>query len=74
MLNDDNSHTFKIKIKGHLMEGKWDWLDEFSLVLSDDGCTVLIGNIIDQAALHGLLKKFRDLGIELISINRFDSE
>ncbi|MCP5097752.1 MAG: hypothetical protein GY943_19570 [Chloroflexi bacterium] len=69
-----NEHTNKqsgyyIKIKGHL-DARWqDWFDGLTITLTDDGNTILSGNIVDQAALHGVLKKISNLGLILISVN-----
>lgn len=46
-----------------------DWFNGMTITLEEDGVTVLTGQVIDQAALHGLLKKIRDLGIPLISVS-----
>ncbi len=65
-----NEHThYHIKIKGHL-DARWqDWFDGLTISLSDDGDTILSGVIVDQAALHGTLKKISNLGLTLISVN-----
>ena len=60
---------YRITIKGVLDE-KWsEWFDGFSITPSGEDETVLIGPIIDQGSLHGLLAKFRDLGLAIISVN-----
>ena len=59
---------YKIRIKGHL-DSQWtDWFEGLTITLEENGETLLTGPVIDQAALHGLLKKIRDLGLTLISI------
>ena len=59
---------YQIRIKGHL-DAQWtDWFEGLSIRLEEDGNTLLFGSVADQAALHGLLKKVRDLGIHLISV------
>jgi hypothetical protein len=59
---------YRIRIQGQL-DSQWaDWFDEMTITLEEDGNTLLTGQVIDQAALHGLLKKIRDLGLTLISI------
>jgi len=65
--------TYEIKLKGHLNESWAEWLDGLNMTYGDDGTTTLTGEIVDQAALHGILKKINDLGIPLISVNRLDS-
>lgn len=65
----DRSGRYEIRIKGHLED--W-WADRFEgliITLEEDGDTLLTGPVADQAALHGLLKKARDLGIPLVSVN-----
>ena len=61
--------NYQIRIKGHL-DVKWsDWFIGMSINLEDNEETVISGDVGDQAALHGLLKQIRDLGIPLISVN-----
>ena len=60
---------YEIRLKGHL-ETRWAaWFDGMSLVHASDGTTALRGAVADQAALHGLLQKLRDLGVPLISVS-----
>ena len=61
---------YHIRLQGHLDSGWGDWFGGVTVTFNDDGTTLLIGEVIDQAALHGLLKKVRDLGLPLISVNR----
>ncbi len=58
-----------IKIGGYLNNEWNDWFDELNIVKNDIGNTVLSGKVEDQAALYGILKKIRDLGIPLLSVN-----
>jgi hypothetical protein len=59
---------YKIRLKGHL-DDKWaDRFEGLTITLEEDGNTLLSGPVIDQAALHGLLKKVRDLGMPLLSV------
>ncbi len=64
--------VYQIRIKGHLSPQWTDWFEGLTITL-DEGDTLLTGPVIDQAALHGLLKKVRDLGMPLLSINRVDN-
>lgn len=59
------SVIYQIRIKGHLNCAWSDWFSGFAIQLTDNGETVLTGLVADQAALHGLLKKVRDLGLPL---------
>ena len=61
---------YEIRLKGHL-EARWAaWFDGLSLTQESDGTTVIRGSVIDQAALHGLLNKVRDLGLPLIAVTQ----
>ena len=61
---------FEIRLQGQL-DSRWaSWFDGMTITLTEDGDTVLTGPVTDQAALHGLLKKVRDLGIPLRSISQ----
>jgi hypothetical protein len=63
---------YQIVLQGHLSSQWSDWFDGFTITPDEHGQTILVGPVIDQAALYGVLKKIRDLGIPLISINRLD--
>ena len=66
----DSSETrvYQIRIKGHL-DQKWaDWFGGLSITLEANGDTLLTGKMVDQAALYGMLKKVRDLGMPLLSL------
>jgi hypothetical protein len=64
------SLVYQIRVRGHL-DSQWaDWFGGLAITLEDNGDTLLTGPVIDQAALHGLLKKVRDLGLPLISVNQ----
>jgi hypothetical protein len=65
----DQPSVFQIRIKGHLGPQWTDWFDGMAITLEDDGDTLLTGPVADQAALHGMIKKVRDLGMTLVSIN-----
>lgn len=61
----------EIRVKGHLDADRWSaWFEDMSITLTEDGDTLITGVVVDQAALHGLLRKVRDLGIQLVSVNR----
>ena len=60
--------AYQIRLKGHLGNEWADWFGGLSITLADNGDTLLTGPAIDQAALHGLLKKVRDLGLPLLSV------
>jgi hypothetical protein len=72
---DGNRHEaglYEIRIKGHL-DTRWAaWFDGLSLTPDSDGTTVIRGPVIDQAALHGLLQRVRDIGLPLVSVTHVD--
>jgi hypothetical protein len=73
-LNSDNNdpgqpQVYQIRIKGHLGHQWTDWFEGLSIQLTDNGETLLTGPLIDQAALHGVLKKVRDLALPLVSVS-----
>ena len=65
----DGSGLYEIRLKGHLDDRWADRFEGLTITLEENGDTLLTGPVIDQAALHGLLKKVRDLGIPLLSVN-----
>jgi len=61
--------VYRIRIKGHL-DGQWtEWFDGLAITLDENGDTLLTGPVVDQAALHGLLRRVRDLGMPLVSVS-----
>ena len=60
---------YEIRIKGHLDDRWAEWFEGLTITLEDNGDTLLTGLVVDQAALHGLLKKVRDLGLPLVSVS-----
>ena len=61
---------YEIRLKGHL-DTRWAaWFDGLTLTHASDGITVIHGPVVDQAALHGLLQKVRDLGLPLVSVTQ----
>src|SRR5215207_6403738 len=75
MANDlDQPMIYQIRIKGHLDRRWTDWFGGMTITLEENGYTLLTGPVVDQAALHGLLRKVRDLGLPLISVTRAQTD
>ena len=68
----DEPELYEIRIKGHLADRWADWFGGLTITLQDNGDTLLTGPVVDQAALHGLLREVRDLGMPLISVSRVE--
>jgi hypothetical protein len=65
---------YEIRVNGHLGTRWAAWFDGLAITSEGDGTTVLRGSVVDQAALHGLLQKLRDVGIPLISLRQVPSD
>ena len=66
----DQPMVYQIRVEGHLDRRWTEWFGDVSITLEDNGETLLTGPVVDQAALYGLLRKVRDLGMPLISATR----
>ena len=70
----DKSNIYHIKVKGHL-DSQWsEWFDNLTITQEKDGTTLLAGRVVDDAALHGLLKRVRDSGMQLLSVNLIETD
>jgi hypothetical protein len=66
--------VYRIRVAGRL-DQRWSlWFDGFTLSADDDGCTSLTGAVADQAALHGVLMRIRDLGVPLVEVAQIDGD
>lgn len=65
----DQPMVYQIRIQGHLSRQRMDWFEGLIITLEENGDTLMTGTMIDQAALHGVLKKIRDLGMPLLSVH-----
>jgi hypothetical protein len=70
----DEPTLYEIRIQGHLGDRWAEWFDGLSFTHDGDGTTILTGPVVDQAALHGVLRKVRDLALPLVSVIRVDRE
>ena len=66
--------VYQFRIKGHLGQQWMNWFEGLTVTLEEEGNTVLSGTVVDQSALHGLLKKIRDLGMPLLAVNQVESK
>ncbi len=66
--------VYEIRIKGHLDRQWTAWFEGMTITQTDDGETLLTGPVVDQAALYGLLRKVRDLGLPLIAVTQVQSD
>ena len=62
--------TYRIRVRGHLHDRWSEWFGGLAIHLQEDGTTVLVGPVVDQAALHGVIIRIRDLGLPLLSVSR----
>ena len=67
--NADQQTVYQFRIKGHLGQQWMNWFEGLTITSEEDGNTLLSGPVIDQSAIHGILKKIRDLGMPLLSVN-----
>ena len=77
MSNTDNYTTpavYQIRLQGHLSREWTDWFGGLAITLADNGDTLLTGPVADQAVLHGLLKKVRDMALPLVSVIPLEPE
>ena len=70
----DEPGLYEIRIKGHLADRWANWFEGLTITLQEDGVTLLTGPVVDDAALHGLLRKVRDLGMPLLAVNHVESD
>jgi hypothetical protein len=68
-----NTTTYEVRVAGHLDDHWATLLDDLTLTRHDDGTTLLTGPVIDQAQLHGLLTRVRDIGVPLLSLRTVDA-
>ncbi len=62
--------TYEFRVRGHLDDRWSEWFEGLVIQLQEDGTTVLVGPVVDQAALHGVIIRIRDLGLALLSVSR----
>ncbi len=70
----DEPVVYQIRIRGHLDHQWSDWFGGMTITPEENGDTLFTGPVVDQAALHGLLKRVRDLGLPLIAVNRMQPD
>ena len=63
-------NTYCFRVKGHLDDRWSDWFGGLAIHRQEDGTTLLVGPVVDQAALHGVIARIRDLGLPLLSVGR----
>jgi hypothetical protein len=67
--HQEGAGQYEIRLMGELDDRWTDWLGDVTITLEENGNTLLTCHVIDQAALHGLLKRVRDIGMTLVSVN-----
>ncbi len=72
--NAGQEMVYQIRLKGHLSVQWADWFDGLTITLEENGDSVLTGPVVDQAALYGLLRRVRDLGLPLLSFTQVNAE
>jgi len=71
---NSNAKVYEIRLKGHL-DARWvKWFDGLAITLDENGNTLLSGPVADQPALHGIIKKVRDVGLPLLSVNSVEPD
>ena len=70
---NEKAMIYQIRIEGQLDQQWTDWFEGLTITQEEGGTALLTGHIVDQSALHGLLKKVRDLGMPLVSVNRIET-
>ena len=70
--DQDMPGRYEIRLQGHLDDRWAAWFDGLTLTRDDDGTTLLAGSVVDQAALYGVLRRVRDLGLPLVAVSQVD--
>ncbi len=73
-IDPSEAMVYQIRLQGHLGRQWTDWFGGLTITLEENGDTLLTGPVVDQAALYGLLRKVRDLGLPLISVIRVEPD
>lgn len=74
LVDTSESLVYQIRVQGHLGQQWAEWFDGLTITLDKNGDTLFTGLVVDQAALYGLLRKVRDLGLPLIAVHRMSAE
>ncbi len=67
-----HNDVYRIRVKGHLDDSWSEWFDDLAVTHEDNGTTMLMGAVADQAALHGLIGRVRNLGLQLLLVERME--